>query len=69
MENTVKIKIINTSFWLVGELKENSLWDAYLVNPDISYREKIRTDITTKSFTLFSNAILKTPLPYVIENK
>ena len=63
MENTIKIKIKNTSFWLVGERRGNRLWDAYLVNPDTSYKEKIKTNISTKSFTLFSNVILKTPFP------
>lgn len=64
-ENTVKIKIDNTSFWLIGERQDNGLWDAYLVNPLTSYREILKENITIKSFALFSNIILKKPFPYI----
>lgn len=63
-ENRVEIRIRNTSFWITGIKKGKNLWDAYLENPLIAYKEKLRENITTKSFALFSNIILKTPFPY-----
>ncbi len=63
-ENIVKIKVPNTSFWILGEKGSGGLWNAYLINPQTSYKEILRKDISTKSFALFSNIILKRPFPY-----
>lgn len=60
----IEIKVKNTNYWVYGEQKKNYLWDAYLVDPIVGYREKLKEDVTTKSFALFSNSILKTPFPY-----
>lgn len=69
---TVKIKIKNTEFWIYGEQKENYLWNAYIVDPKIeseaNQKTLIKENITTKSFILFSNAVLKTPFPYERKN-
>ena len=63
-QNQIEIRIRNTNFWIYGEKKARNLWDAYLANPAINYREIIRENVTTKSFAMFSNIILKTPFPY-----
>lgn len=63
-ENTVKIKVPNTSFWILGEKGSDGLWNAYLINPQTSYKEILRQGVTTKSFVLLSNIVLKTPFPY-----
>lgn len=64
-KKTVEIRIRNTNFWIYGEMKAKNIWDAYLVNTLTNYREILRENVTTKSFALFSNVILKTPFPYV----
>ena len=63
-QNRIEIKVRNTSFWIQGEKISKNLWNAYLANPQINYREIVRENVTTKSFAMFSNIILKTPFPY-----
>ena len=63
-QNRIEIRIRNTNFWIFGEKKAKNLWDAYLVNPLTAHKEILRENVTTKSFALFSNIILKTPFPY-----
>lgn len=62
-ENTIKIRVPNTRFYVLGVKKEN-LWDIYLVDPQTNRKEIIRRKKTTQAFSMFSNIILKTPFPY-----
>ena len=61
--HTIKIRVPKTKFWVIGE-KTDNLWDAYLVDPQNNYKEILRKGATTRSFSMFSNVILKTPFPY-----
>ena len=61
---TIEIRVPHTKFWVLGEIKTDNLWDAYLTDPQKNYKEILRKNITTKSFAIFSNVILKTPFPY-----
>jgi hypothetical protein len=63
-QNRIEIRIRNTNFWIHGEKKAKSLWDAYLFDPTTNRREILRENVTTYEFALFSNIILKTPFPY-----
>jgi hypothetical protein len=63
-ENTVKIRVPNTKFWILGEKISKSNWKMSLIDPQSNYKDLIRENITTKSFAIFSNVILKTPFPY-----
>lgn len=62
---TIEIRVPHTKFWVVGEIKTDNLWDAYLIDKQTNYKEILRKNITTKTFTIFSNVILKTPFPYM----
>lgn len=62
-DNTIQIKIPNTKFWIIGEQKKNKKWDIFIQDKESKYKEKIKENITTKNFSLFSNIILKTQLP------
>lgn len=62
--NTVRIRIPNTKFWILGEKISKSNWRMYLIDPQSNYRDIIHENITTKSFIIFSNMTLKTPFPF-----
>ena len=61
---TIKIRIPNTKFWVLGEQLPNKEWNAYIIDPETSYKELVKTQIKTKTFSIVSNMILKTPFPY-----
>jgi hypothetical protein len=61
---TVRIRIPNTKFWILGEKISRSNWRMSLIDSQSDYRDIIHENITTKSFVIFSNVILKTPFPY-----
>jgi hypothetical protein len=63
-QNIVKIRVPNTKFWVLGEKISRYTWKMYLIDPQSNYKELINENITTKSFVIFSNVILKTPFPY-----
>jgi hypothetical protein len=63
--NIIKIHVPNTNFWVWGERIEINLWNLYLINPQTTYRELIRPNMTTKAFAIMTNMTLKTPFPYV----
>ena len=68
-KNQIQIRIPNTKFWIVGKRKTNFLWDAYLVDPQTNRRQLIKENASTKSFSNFSNIVLKTPFPYEGKNR
>ncbi|MEK7089144.1 MAG: hypothetical protein AAB913_03380 [Patescibacteria group bacterium] len=61
---SIKIKIPNTEFWVVGERNPDGTWNAYLIDPQSNYKELFKKNYSTKAFALFSSTILKTPFPY-----
>jgi hypothetical protein len=63
-EDIVKIRVPNTKFWVLGEKISINRWNVFLIDPKTNYKELLKEKITTKSFTIFSAVILKTPLPY-----
>jgi hypothetical protein len=66
--NNIKIKIKNTDFWILGEQQTSKKWNIYIYDPETKRKEILRENETTKTFALFSNIILKTPLPYEGKN-
>jgi len=62
--NVVKIHVPNTKFWVWGERITRNTWNMFLINPQLNYKELIKPNISTKSFVIFSNVILKTPFPH-----
>ena len=62
--NTIELKVPNTKFWVLGEQKPTKKWDVFLIDNQNGYKSILRKDATTKSFSIFSNIILKTPFPY-----
>ena len=62
-QDVIKIRIPKTMFWVIGEKNNKNLWDAYIVDPTTDRKEILRKDVTTRSFSMFSNTILKTPFP------
>ncbi len=63
-KNIVKIRVPNTKFWVLGERITRYNWKMFLIDPQSNYKELIKDNISTKSFIVFSNVILKTPFPY-----
>jgi hypothetical protein len=63
--NTIRIRIPNTHFWVQGERKQRNIWDLYLIEPGINYKELIRPNMPTKAFAILTNMTLKTPFPYI----
>lgn len=63
-DNSIQLHVPNTQFWIHGIQKPCKKWNAYLVDPATDYKEILRANVTTKSFSLFSNIILKTPFPF-----
>lgn len=63
LDNTIKIQIPNTRFWIIGEKKESKLWDVFMIDPRTNRKEILRKNAKTSSFAAFSNIILKTPFP------
>lgn len=63
-KNTIKIRIPNTQFWILGEKREDKKWNIYLIDPPSTDRELIRKAMSRKAFVVFSNVILKTHFPY-----
>ena len=62
--SSIRIKIKDTRFWIIGEQKPDNLWDIYILDPLNNFKELIKENKTTKSFGAFSNIVLKTPFPY-----
>jgi len=62
-QNIVKIKVPNTKFWVLGEKITSNTWNMFLIDPQANYKELINENISTKSFAIFSNVILKAPFP------
>jgi hypothetical protein len=62
--DTIKIKVPETNFWVIGEQNKDKTWNAYLFNPETNERNLIKENKTTASFSLFSEIVLKTPFPY-----
>ena len=60
----IQIKVQNTKFWVVGEKLSNDKWNAYLLDSKTNKRELIKEEVTTRTFSIFSNVILKTPFPF-----
>ena len=60
----VKIRVPHTKFFVIGEKTEKSKWNMYIFDPDTKNKDIVKKGITTKSFALFSNIVLKTPFPY-----
>lgn len=65
--NIVKIRVPDTKFWVLGEQITNTTWNVYIIDPDKNTKELIHKNATTKSFTMFSEVVLKTPFPYAEE--
>ena len=63
-QDVVKIHVPNTKFWVWGERITRNTWNMFLINPQSNYKELVKGNISTKSFVIFSNVILKTPFPY-----
>lgn len=67
-KNIIKIRVLNTRFWVWGERTERNLWNIYLIDPTNSnYKELLKANMTTKAFAILSNMTLKTPFPYIGE--
>lgn len=62
-QNKVKIKVPNTKFWVLGEKMTKDTWNMFLTDQQFSFKQVIQENISTKSFIIFSNVILKTPFP------
>jgi hypothetical protein len=62
-QNVVKIKVPNTKFWILGEKITSNTWNMFLIDGQSNYKDLIKENISTKSFVIFSNVILKTPFP------
>jgi hypothetical protein len=63
-QDKVKIKVPNTKFWVLGEKMTRDTWNMFLTDQQSSFKQVIQENISTKSFVIFSNVILKTPFPY-----
>lgn len=63
--NTIRIRVPNTHFWVQGERIQRNIWDLYLMDPNTTYKELIKKGMTTKTFAILTNMTLKTPFPYV----
>ena len=63
-KNIIKMRVPNTKFWVLGEKRSGSKWNIFLINPQNPNYKEPMTTMTTKSFSIFSNVILKTPFPY-----
>ncbi|MFA6076564.1 MAG: hypothetical protein WC735_00640 [Candidatus Paceibacterota bacterium] len=62
-QDIVKIKILNTQYWIQGERRADNKWDLFMVQPGSSYKSLVKKGITTNAFAIFSNMTLKTPFP------
>lgn len=63
-QNSIRLKIPNTRFWITG-IKEGTMWNAYIYDPQTNTSELIRKSITTQNFSIVSNLVLKTPFPFI----
>lgn len=66
-KNIIRIRIPNTRFYVQGERKQRNIWDLYMIDPNTTYKELLKGNMTTKAFAILSNMTLKTPFPYVGE--
>lgn len=64
-QNIIRIRIPNTKYFVQGERKRRNIWDLFLVDPQTTYKELIKENMTTKAFAILTNMTLKTPFPYV----
>lgn len=63
-EKTIEIKVQNTNLSIIGKQHSNKLWNIYLKDNLSQQTEILKQNISTKTFSLFSNIILKQPFPY-----
>ena len=63
LDDCITIQVPNTRFWVIGEKKEKNLWDVYMLDPNTNRKEILRKSVTTASFALFSNIVLKAIFP------
>lgn len=68
-KKTIEIKIQNTQFWILGEQQKSKLWNAYIIDSRNNLKDLIKQNISTKTLSIFSNLILKTPFPYLSKQK
>lgn len=45
---SIKIKIPNTEFWVVGERNPDGTWNAYLIDPQSNYKNYLKKTIQQK---------------------
>lgn len=64
-KNIIRIRVTNTKFFVQGERKQRNIWDLYLIDPQTTYKELIKENMTTKAFAILTNMTLKTPFPHV----
>ena len=60
----VKIKVPHTKFFVIGERMKNGKWNMLVQDPDTNIKTIVRKGITTSTFAIFSNVILKTRFPH-----
>lgn len=60
----ITLRVPNTIFLVQLEQKPDKTWDMYLINPETTYKEIVRTNMSSKALALFSERILKTPFPF-----
>ena len=63
-EPIVKIKVPHTKFFVIGEKTGKGKWNMSVQDPETNIKTIVRKGITTSTFAIFSNVILKTPFPY-----
>lgn len=61
---TLKFKIPNTEYWLLGEQLPNKKWNIYTVNHDETLKQLAKEQVNTAIFALFTNVILNESFPY-----
>ena len=59
--DTIKLKVPNTKFWILAEQKPTKLWDIWIYDPKKEKREILRQNQTTQALTEFSTVVLKQP--------
>lgn len=60
----IRIQVPNTKYWVQGEKKLRNIWDLFLIDPESTYKELIKANMTTKAFIVLTNVVLKSPFPY-----
>lgn len=60
----IRIQVPNTIYWVQGEKIKRNVWNLYLVDPNTTYKEIIKENMTTKAFIILTNVTLRSPFPY-----